>query len=777
MGLGAFLVAGSVALALFFWLRSRTEPTGPYLAPGTKRMVARLQAIRAKDSEPVADAPEESNTSPWRVNRPQMIPIYEREAAETHALGRLMSLNLKLGKELLWCGRNEEAVQAFERLSSMAAKAASQLPQTELERLHATIRDQTAIAFLRMGELQNCVGGHNCESCIFPIAGGGVHVRREASQAAIGVLASCLKANPGDLGSRWLLNIAYMTLGTYPQEVPAEYLIPPQVFASEYDIKRFRDVAPALGLDIFGLAGGSILEDFDGDGFLDILASGWSLNDQLRLMRSNGDGTFTDRTEAAGLKGEVGGLNITHADYDNDGFPDVIIRRGGWLGEHDSHPNSLLHNNGNGTFDDVTEEAGLQVFHAGQVAVWGDYDNDGWVDLFLGNESDKEGTRPCQLFHNQGNGSFVDCAASSGVAALGFVKGVAWGDYNNDGRIDLYISRLRAPNLLFRNDGRRAGAGSGPVSPASPGGEPWLFTDVTNEAHVGEPISSFPTWFWDYDNDGWLDIFVAGFNDAGPGDVAAQYLGLPHRGEVPRLYHNERDGSFRDVTKAARLDRVLLTMGANFGDLDNDGFLDLYLGTGSPDLRTLMPNRMFRNAEGKYFQDVTTSGGFGHLQKGHGVAFGDIDNDGDQDIYAVLGGWYSADGFQNVLFENPGHGNHWVTLRLEGVKSNRAGIGARIRVTVKTESGPREIYVTAGTGGSFGGSSLQQEIGLGRCSAIQSIEIQWPAGTKQTLNDIPIDQIVRVREGAEALRVPLQTIHLRTEEASHEGHSSVPPSK
>src|SRR5260221_8566643 len=135
-------------------------------------------------------------------------------------------------------------------------------------------------------------------------------------------------------------------------------------------------------------------------------------------------------------------------------------------------------------------------------------------------------------------------------------------------------------------------------------------------------------------------------------------MGLPYSSERPRLYHNNHDGTFSDVAKAAGLDHLLHAMGCNYGDLDNDGYLDFYLGTGDPSLGTLIPNRMFRNAQGRFFQDVTTSGGFGHLQKGHGVSFADFDNDGDQDIYTVIGGAYSGDHYRNVFFENPGHGNH-----------------------------------------------------------------------------------------------------------------------
>ncbi|MFY9825896.1 MAG: CRTAC1 family protein, partial [Thermoanaerobaculia bacterium] len=244
--------------------------------------------------------------------------------------------------------------------------------------------------------------------------------------------------------------------------------------------------------------------------------------------------------------------------------------------------------------------------------------------------------------------------------------------------------------------------------------------------------------------------------------VVATYLGQSPKVEHAKLYHNNGDGTFTDVAHAAGLDRVLLVMGSNFGDLDNDGYLDLYLGTGEPNLTTLIPNRMFRNDRGRTFQDVTTSGGFGHLQKGHGISFADIDNDGDQDIRAVLGGAFEGDVYESALFENPGHGNHWITLRLEGVQSNRSAIGARIRVRVKTGQGERSIYVTAGAGGSFGDSSLQQEIGLGQAQSLEAVEVTWPA-TRQTqvFRGLAMDGIWEIREGdPHPFAVQAKVIHL-----------------
>ncbi|MFQ5768329.1 MAG: FG-GAP repeat domain-containing protein [Acidobacteriota bacterium] len=539
--------------------------------------------------------------------------------------------------------------------------------------------------------------------------------------------------------SRWLLNIAAMMMGEYPKGVPSQWRIPVSVFAADDDLGRFKDVAPALGVDVVGLSGGSVVEDMDGDGFMDIMVSSWGERDQIRLFRNNGNGTFSDRTEAAGLLGLVGGLNMVHADYDNDGHPDVLVLRGGWLGGQGRQPNSLLHNLGDGTFEDVTEAAGLLDFHPTQTAAWGDYDNDGWLDLYVGNETAGVEHHPCQLFHNERDGTFTEKTLEAGVAAAGIVKAVAWGDMDNDGLQDLFVSRFLQRNILYHNDGKdRSGR--------------WIFTDITRRAGVEEPVSSMPAWFWDYDNDGWLDLFVSGYGPTGRGgsvaDVAADAMGLPTRAARPRLYRNNGDGTFTDRAAAAHVDKVLYAMGANFGDLDNDGFPDFYVGTGEPDLRAWVPNRMFHNHEGRMFRDVTMSAGVGHLLKGHGVAFGDIDNDGDQDIYEVMGGAFPGDVAPNVLFENPGNGHHWVGLILEGKQANRSALGARLRLEVNGPAGRREIYSTVGTGGSFGSSSLRQEMGLGEAMFIRSIEISWPGVPRpQQLPGVSVDRIYRIRQG------------------------------
>jgi len=681
-------------------------------------MVARLDKIAAETNV---------HEYPWRnAERAEALrPMIEGSIAPQEYL----NLMPHYAAELLNAGKTDESIKALLDLKKFV-EAGGQSAHSEDN--IGFLRHHLAVSYLRLGEAENCQLHHNTESCLMPIQGGGIHARPEGSKKAMEVLREELKADPGDLSARWWMNIAAMTLGEYPDGVPKEWLIPPRVFDSDYDIKRFHDIAPHLGLDVDDFAGGAIAEDFDGDGYLDIMLSSTGLHGPLRYFHNNADGTFTDRTVEAGLAGEVQALNIVQTDYDNDGRPDVLMLRGGWLAKAGHLPNSLLHNNGDGTFDDVTEEAGLLSFHPTQTAAWFDYDNDGWLDVAIGNESTKEDPNPSELYHNNHDGTFTECAAASGLTIDCMVKGVTAGDYNNDGRPDLYVSCRKEPNKLYRNDGPKPG-GKGPTE--------WIFTEVGAAAGVTEPVYSFPTWFFDYDNDGWLDLFVAGYNIDNVKDFTADYLGLPHQAERARLYHNERNGTFKDVTKDAHLYKIIHGMGSNYGDLDNDGWLDFYVGTGDPNLGTLIPNRMFRNAGGSFFQEVTTSGGFGHLQKGHGVSFADFDEDGDQDVFEKMGGVYEADHFKSVLYENPGHGGHYVKLRLVGVASNRAAIGARIRVVVDTPSGTREIHRFVSSGGSFGGNPLRQEIGLGEARSIVEVRVVWPtAGSVQTFEDVVLDR-------------------------------------
>ncbi len=495
---------------------------------------------------------------------------------------------------------------------------------------------------------------------------------------------------------RWLLTIAAMSLGEYPRGVPVEFRLPENLFASTFDIGRFPNIAARVGLDSRGPNefGGSAFDDFTGDGLPDIFISSADCDLDAALFVNRLD-HFEDLGSRAGLAGQSMAANCSHADYDNDGRLDVLLLRGGWEA---ARPLSLLRNKGNGTFEDVTAAAGLTGAIQSQCGAWGDFDNDGWVDLYVVAEqgSGASDTRnPSRLYRNNGDGTFRDVAESAGVTNDAYSKGAAWGDYDDDGWLDLYVSNMKGANRLFHNN--RDGT----------------FTDVAPQLGVTDPKSSFSCWFWDYDNDGRLDLFVAGFRGF-VYDVIADRLGQSHQGEYPRLYRNLGKEGFHDVTKDAGLARVFLTMGSNFGDVDNDGFLDVYLGTGRPNYSALVPNVMLKNVDGRRFEDVSVSSGTAHLQKGHGVSFADWDGDGDLDLFEQMGGATPGDRAHNVLYENPGHGRHWLAIKLVGTKTNRAAIGARLRVNLKGRDGAaRSIFRVVSAGSSYGGNSFVQHIGLG----------------------------------------------------------------
>jgi hypothetical protein len=276
---------------------------------------------------------------------------------------------------------------------------------------------------------------------------------------------------------------------------------------------------------------------------------------------------------------------------------------------------------------------------------------------------------------------------------------------------------------------------------------------MAQAAGVPGPGSGFATWFFDYDNDGWQDLFVTSYF-LSLDEAARTYMGLPHNATTLQLYKNLKDGSFRDVTAEVGLDKVFMPMGANFGDIDNDGFLDIYLGNGDPSYSSLVPHVLLRNREGKSFVDVTASSGTGELHKGHGIAFADLDNDGDEDIIAEIGGATPGERHALRLFENPGHGNDWIGLKLSGVKTNRAAVGALVKVTVENEGrGSRSIYRSVSSGGSFGASPLEQHIGLGKSARIFDLEIWWPvSNTRQHFANVAKNQVLEIKELASDYR-------------------------
>jgi tetratricopeptide (TPR) repeat protein len=640
-------------------------------------------------------------------------------------------------------GELQEAIQLYSKLLEKIGDE----PEHEDSRLK--IYQNRGLAYMRLSEQVNCISNNSSESCILPFKGKGIHRDNGPMRNAIDDFSRVVSKDPNDLETRWLLNLAHMAVGTYPDSVAEQHLIPGLDTESGTQMNPFVEIATALGLDVFNMSGGSVVDDFDRDGNLDIITSGWGLSEPMHYFRNNGDGTFSDLSRESGIASLTGGLNIMQTDYNNDGLLDVFILRGAWQEQRGRHPNSLLRNNGNGTFTDVTFESGLFSLNPTQTAVWRDFNNDGWLDVFIGNESSIASPQPCELYMNQQDGTFINLAAQSGVGVIDFVKGVTSGDYNNDGWTDIFISTMNYRSYLFENKGIVDGK--------------LRFQDVSADAGFASQTSkTFPTWFFDYDNDGLLDIFLCAyeFQKSLGYYEAAEKIGITTpEDNLIKLYRNKGDGTFTNVAAETGLARSVNAMGANYGDIDNDGFLDIYLGTGNPDARSIVPNRMFRNIEGQSFADVTAQARVGHLQKGHAISFADLDNDGDQDIYMQNGGAFIGDRFQNSLYCNPGQDQHnWIAIRLTGVKANKPALGTQIRITIRDGETKRLIFREVGSGGSFGSSPTRQEIGLGKANVIDAIEIRWAgSGTIQTFTDIKPNRFMELTEGAELREVSIRS--------------------
>ncbi|MFO1065609.1 MAG: VCBS repeat-containing protein [Pirellulales bacterium] len=404
------------------------------------------------------------------------------------------------GQQLLRSGKTIDAIRETLKSVELAESLGDKIEPKVLQQVYYI----TGVAYLRDAENVNCVNCLNGERCLFPIEGDGIHDDKASSRSAIEFFQKALKLDPQDVKARWLLNICYMTLGEYPSNVPPEYLLPPELFrGAESPVGKFVNIAKDLGLNVKGCAGSVIVDDFDGDLDLDVVFSSWETDASLRFFRNEGHGKFVDATEHANFAGINGGLNLVHADYDNDGDLDILVLRGAWLENRGRHPKSLLRNDGTGRFWDVTLAVGLMDdFYPSQTADWADFDHDGDLDLYIGNEG-----FPCQLMKNNGRDGFQDIAKEAGVLNGGPTKGSAWGDYDNDGWPDLYVSNLGAPNKLYHNN------------------HDGTFTDVAEPMGVAGPIFSFPVWFWDFDNDGRLDLYVSSYKP-GSNFVARDYMGL-----------------------------------------------------------------------------------------------------------------------------------------------------------------------------------------------------------------------------------------------------------
>ena len=736
-------VRTALAASLLFVAAGCGETAAPpaTVKGSTQRMVDTLAAIYVR-----------------AIARPDENPFLNRERAAAIELElkgqsgpQAMDARFRLAEERLKSGRTQDAIVGLESLIRDAGISWDSIAPHQ-----KPFFDMLAVAYMRLGEQQNCLDNAAANICILPLKGAARHIKQDGARGAIERYTKLLRQYPDDRGSQWLLNLAYLQVGHYPDSVPPKYLIrnlAPAVQNSGFP--EYANIAGNVGLAVTGLAGGVDVEDFNGDGLLDVFTTAWGLNDPVHLFLADGKGGYSDHSASAGLTGIVGGLNSTHADYDNDGDVDILIMRGAWMRESGPFPLSLLRNKGDGTFEDVTFDSGLLSYGPTNTAAWRDFNLDGYLDLFVGYESYSRinggKSHRSKLFLNNRNGTFTEVSAKVGIDVDDFVKGATWGDVNDDGLPDLYLSVIYGQNKLFINKGGTSI-------------DDWRFEEVGAAAGVQKPFASFPAWFWDFDNDGKDDIFVPSYdvNSAMHEMVAREELGLPLKvrvGDVdvqyedPRLYRNRGDGTFEDVTATAGLSgKVIFAMGSNFGDLDNDGLLDFYIGTGNPDLRSVIPNRMFRNVGGARFEEVTLPGGFGHLQKGHAVAFADLDRDGDEDVFEVIGGAYQGDLATSVLFENPGWpGTSWINLQLEGTTANRSAIGARVEIVVADAAGAvRSIHRTVGTGGSFGAGPLQLHVGLGAAARIAEVRVQWPdkARSRTSYPALAVNRFYHITQGA-----------------------------
>ncbi len=604
-------------------------------------------------------------------------------------------------------------------------KIAYKMAQDKVPVFMPNLQESLGTAYLHRSEMRNGIYINSTNLDIFPpLENGASYQESEDSKQAIAYYQEFLNNNPKDLEVRWLLNLSYMTLGQYPAGVPAQYRIPESAFHSAQNVGRFVDVAPAVGLNVIRGAGGLVVDDFENNGLLDVAVSSQDVCDPLHYFHNNGDGTFSDWSARAGLLNQLGGLNIVDGDYNNDGCMDILVLRGGW---EFPQRKSLLRNNCDGTFTDITDASGLGAsVTSTQTAAWADTDNDGYLDLFIGNENS-----PAQLFHNKRDGTFEEIGHSAGIDRIAFTKGVTAADYDQDGFVDFYVTNNNGVNFLYHNNGNNT------------------FTEVARQAGVQGPVFSFSTWFFDYDNDGWPDLFVTGYMTS-IYEALKTYVRQPFNAETVKLYRNKHDGTFEDVTAKVGLDKVFMPMGTNFGDIDDDGYLDIYLGMGAPSYTALLPHTLLRNDGGKAFIDITQSSGTGELHKGHGIVFADLGRQGREDILAEVGGAVPGDKHAMRVFENPGNRNDWLNLHLVGTRSNWAAVGAEIKITVQNGSGaPRSIYRVVGQTSSFGGNPMEQHIGLGPVAHAINVDVYWPATkARQHFANVSKNQYVEIREFA-----------------------------
>jgi len=436
--------------------------------------------------------------------------------------------------------------------------------------------------------------------------------------------------------------------------------------------------------------------DYDGDGDLDLFVSnfGSPLN---YLYRNNGDGSFARITTGAIATDDTNSEGCAWADYDNDGDLDLFVAVG--LNGKDL----LYQNNGDGTFSKVTTGSLVTSGGSSRGCAWGDYDNDGYTDLFVSNE----GGQNDFLFHNNGDGTFSRITTGSVVTSGGNSTGCAWGDYDNDGFLDLFVANNNENNFLYHNN--RDGT----------------FTRITSGRIVTDGGSSLGAAWGDYDNDGFLDLFVANAN------------------QKNFLYHNNGDGTFTRITSGPIVNDVGYSWGAAWADYDNDGFLDLFVVNGPPS-GPGQNDFLYHNSGDGTFTRITTGSLVNDGAIGDGCAWGDYNNDGFPDLMVS-----NLNGQNNLLYRNNGNSNHWLIVQCAGRSSNRAGIGAKVRVQASISGQTRwQLREISGGSGYASQNALHACFGLGDATNVDLVRIEWPSGILQELKNVSPGQFLTVKEPA-----------------------------
>jgi hypothetical protein len=530
-----------------------------------------------------------------------------------------------------------------------------------------------------------------------------------------------LDADPSSRRARYWMWLAARKLGGYPDEVPESWQVEVKAGRNTPGV-QFEDVGAEIGLDKTSGGRGTAVFDMDGDGYLDIVVS--SAHAGCSVYRNNGDGTYSDVSVGSGLDACVNTFAVVVGDYNNDGLDDLYITQQGFYpGE-----SRLYRNNGDGTFTDVTRESGAGCWGPSFAAQWVDYDCDGNLDLFvcsnLGGVFDR--SLPNRLFHNNGDGTFTDVSRQSGLATSTPTIGGCWGDYDNDGYPDLFVSSGLGHSKLFRNN--RDGT----------------FTDVSREAGLDHVVIGTVAFWCDYDNDGWLDLVQCTWS---PEDDVLDTLFHgrgPDAGRPMRVFHNNGDGTFTLKTFELGLTGCFGTMSANLGDFNNDGYVDFLLGNGDPHMnRTEPPTALeFDAVSGKY-RNITFAAGLPFVGKGHGANLADLAGDGRLSLIMASGGAYPGDLMTMSVFRPTSLPGNYLNVRLVGVNSNRNAIGARLRL----DAGGRSRHSLVSGGSGFGCLPYEQHFGLGTCVAVDALEIWWPGGARQHLEHLPVNTTIRIIEG------------------------------